>query len=64
MSEILQICALWRTESKDKKIYYRGILNPRVDVLLFPVEDGERRPAFDLCLAERKPREQKEGENA
>jgi len=52
-----KLCGIWKRETADGRVFYSGNLSPTADVLLFPVEDGSKKPAFDLFIAERKRKE-------
>jgi len=49
-----KICGIWKRTTADGRVFYSGNLSPTADVLLFPVDDGSKKPAFDLFIAERK----------
>ncbi len=49
---MIKICALWRSETKDGMVYYRG-RSGEIEYLVFPnknKEAGDKRPDYDLMM--------------
>lgn len=60
-SKMVNVCGLWKNESRNGSTYLSGSLGG-LQILVFPVKEkrSDKSPDYTLCIAEKKREEKQE----